>query len=112
MEVRLGFLARRVAAPVLLADLMGAGFVGRLLLSPLVAHNALVLAPRWTRLRFGHALLAAMFAAPRRQCGTGRCRFQNEVRKDEIQQDEIWHDHRNESRSPQGERVRPKKQRS
>ncbi len=45
MEVRLGFLARRVAAPVLLADLMGAGFVGRLLLSPLVAHNALVLAP-------------------------------------------------------------------
>ena len=107
MEVRLGFLARRVAALVLPADLLGAGFVARLLLSPLVAHNALVLAPLWTRLRFRHALLAAMFAAPRRQCGTGRCRFQND-RKDEIQLDEIWHDHRNEPRSPHGEGVRPK----
>src|SRR5229473_379174 len=107
MEVRLGFLARRVAAPVLLADLMGAGFVGGCSCPRSSRTMPWSLPPRWTRLRPGHALLTAMFAALRRQCGTGRCRFQNEVRKDEI-----WHDHRNESRSPQGERVRPKKQRS
>ncbi|HTG06537.1 MAG TPA: hypothetical protein VK635_21105 [Bradyrhizobium sp.] len=61
--VRLRFFARRVATPVLPADLLRARFVARLFLSALVAHDALIIAPGWTRFGFRHALLAAMFAA-------------------------------------------------
>jgi hypothetical protein len=61
--VRLGFFTRRVVAPVLPTDLLGARFVARLLLSPLVAHDALILASSRTRLRLRRALLAAVLAA-------------------------------------------------
>ena len=60
---RLGFLARWVATPVLSADELGTLLVSRLLLSLLIAHDALIMAARGLGLRRWHALLAAMFAA-------------------------------------------------
>jgi hypothetical protein len=61
--VRLGFFTRGAVTPVLPTDLLGARFVTRLLLSPLVAHDALILISLRTRPRLRHALLAAVLAA-------------------------------------------------
>jgi hypothetical protein len=55
-------MARRVAASILSADMLGAFLVARLLLSPLT-HNALIMAMRRLGFRPWHAFLAAMFAA-------------------------------------------------
>ena len=55
-------MARRVAALILPADMLGAFLVARLLLSPLT-HDALIMAVRRLGFRPWHAFLAAMFAA-------------------------------------------------
>ena len=55
-------MARRVAASILSADMLGAFLVTRLFLSPLT-HDALIMAMRRLGFRPWHAFLAAMFAA-------------------------------------------------
>jgi hypothetical protein len=65
LRVRSSLLAREMSSPdrIRLVDLLSALLVARLLLSLLVAHNALIRTAARFWLGLWHALLAAMFAA-------------------------------------------------